>query len=107
MATLDTSTSAQGTLTGSPTTDTIYTAGAGVLEESVTVVFINYACSTVTLDLFSGGTADQNRLVGQPVSLLSKEMLVLECTLAPNEDIRALGGAATSIAYTRKARIIS
>lgn len=106
MTTLGSSTTAQDTLTTTSVT-TIYTAGAGSKEEQCTIIFINTDSVSRTLDLFSGGSADVNRLVGQAVTIQSKGMLVLESSLAANEDIRAQASVANKIVWTRKARIVA
>lgn len=105
MATLNTTTSVQGTLTTSLVT--LYTAGAGVKEVSVEITFENYSGSSVTVEIFSNGTADVNRVGTQAYTLLTKEMMVLFATLAPNDDIRAKASAGTSVVYRLPARSIS
>lgn len=105
MSTLGSSDVAHGTLTTSSVT--LHTAGAGSKEESVTLLFINYSASTITVDVTSNGTADVNRLTAQPISLLTKESMVLECSLGPGDDVRALASAGTSIKYSKFVRVVA
>lgn len=105
MTTFGSTASAQGTLTTSNAT--LHTAAAGSKEESIVIVFQNYSGSTVTVELFSGGTADVNRLGAQAYTLLTKEMLVLKLTLAANDDVRAVCSANTSVAYRKAVRKVS
>ena len=105
MTTLGTTTSIQGTLTTSIVT--LYTAGAGVKEVSVAITFENYSGSSVTVEIFSNGTTDLNRIGTQPYTLLTKEMMVLFATLAPNDDIRAKASVNTSVVYRLPAREVT
>jgi hypothetical protein len=105
MTTLGNSDVGHGTLTTSSAT--LHTAGAGSKEEAVTILFINYSASTITVDVTSNGTADVNRLTAQPVSLLTKESMVIECSLGPSDDIRAFASAGTSIKYSKFVRVVA
>lgn len=105
MTTLGSSDVGHGTLTTSSAT--LHTADVGSKEESVTLLFINYSGSTVTVDVTCNGTADVNRLTAQPVSLLTKESMVIECTLGASDDIRALASANTSIKYSKFVRVVA
>lgn len=105
MTTLGSSDVGHGTLTTSSTT--LHTAGAGSKEESVTLLFINYSVSTVTVDVTSNGVADVNRLTAQPVSLLTKESMIIECNLGATDDVRAVASANTSIKYSKFVRVVA
>ena len=88
---------AQGTLTGAGTQDTIRT---GASTEYVIATFTNYSGSTVTLDLWVNGVADQNRVAPPDMQMLTKETIVLRQKLGNGDTLRAEASAATAIVYT-------
>lgn len=94
----------QGTLTGAATQDTIRT---GTGTEYHVFTFTNYSGSTVTLDLWVNGVADQNRVAPPGLSLLTNEVLVLRQKLGSGDTMRAEASAATSIAWTDEMDLLS
>lgn len=107
MATLGTSVTGDGTLTGSGTQDTIHTADAGSKEETITVLLKNYSGSTRTFRAYLNTVDDEGALSAAAISLLTHEYAVITGTLAPNDVLKIEGSAATSLAWTKFVRKVS
>lgn len=104
MATLQSTISDDGTLTGSGTQDVLVTADADSLEESVDIELRNSSGSTRTIIAYLNGTSTPN--VRAIIVLATLEWCTIHYTLAANDVIYAEASAASSINWSLTRRIV-
>ena len=97
MAVALTSDITQGTLTGSPTVDTIATAAAGSKQETWSILFRNYHASSRTLEIWVNGSTDAQKVYS--AALATGETVIMTISVGPSDYVNARASAASSIAW--------
>lgn len=103
MAGLQSSISSKGTLTGSGTKDTVVTAGASSLEESLFMTIRNDNAALRTIKIYYNGTTSAE--LAALVTLQAGEFFTLEGVLAASDVVR-MEGSGSDLNWRAVRRIV-